>query len=51
MSVEGGKFGGSFALVEGKFGGETHPSLTWGPREMFSCAGRATFFGGILSVG
>lgn len=24
------------------------PSLTWGPREMFSWAGLAAFFGGIL---
>jgi hypothetical protein len=27
------------------------PSLTWGPREIFSCAGRAAFFGGMIVVG
>lgn len=26
------------------------PSLTWGPREMFSWAGRAAFFGGMVSL-
>jgi hypothetical protein len=26
------------------------PSRTWGPREMFSCAGRAVFLGAILTV-
>jgi hypothetical protein len=27
------------------------PSLTWGPREIFSCAGRAAFFGGMIVAG
>ena len=26
------------------------PSLTWGPKDMFSWAGRAAFFGGMLIV-
>jgi len=26
------------------------PSLTWGPKEMFSWAGRAAFFGGMLTM-
>lgn len=27
------------------------PSLTWGPREIFSCAGRTTFLGGMVVAG
>lgn len=26
------------------------PSRTWGPREIFSCAGRSTFFFGAISL-
>jgi len=31
-------------------GGAFIPSLVWGPREIFSCAGRTAFFGGMIAV-
>ena len=33
------------------FEGKSLPSLTCGPREMFSCAGRTAFLGGMVGAG